>query len=88
MSKSSTASVGLRSRYQKLSSSTRSLLKFLGVILLLTVLGLIYHFNTDQSIESTQKFFEQRKQFQEYHNYKKEEETAKKKAERNIFLQD
>lgn len=87
MPKSSAAPRPTKNAYQNLSSTTKALIKFIGFTIMLVALGVIYHLNTDQSIESTQRFFEQRKQFQEYHEYKKEEETAKKKAERNIFLQ-
>ncbi len=88
MPKSSAEARSKKNAFQSLSSTTKALIKFIGFIFLLIIVGLVYHFNTDQSIESTQKFFEQRKQFQEYHEYKKDEDSAKKKAERNIFLQD
>jgi hypothetical protein len=68
-------------------SNTKALLKFLMVILILVGLGLLYHFKTDQGLENTQRFFENRKDVQEYHKYKEDEESAKKRAEKNIFLQ-
>jgi hypothetical protein len=76
-----------KAKYDALNSNTRSLIKFMAGTLILIGLGLVYHLNTDQSIESTQSFFEQRKDVQEYHQYKEEEESSKKRAEKNIFLQ-
>ncbi|MFY0640195.1 MAG: hypothetical protein JXR16_04045 [Bermanella sp.] len=76
-----------KSKYDKLNSNTKAFIKFMSVILVLIGLGLIYHANTDQSMPSAQRFFEQRKNVEEYHAYKEEEESAKKRAEKNIFLQ-
>jgi len=76
-----------KAKYDQLNSNTKALIKFIGTVLVLITLGLIFHSNTDQSIKSTERFFEQRKDVQEYHTYQKEEQDAKKRAEKNIFLQ-
>lgn len=87
MAKSGTLSNRIKTKYKTLNSTTQSLIKFLGITALLILFGLLYHFNTDQNIDATEKFFEYRKNVQEYHQYQEEEEDAKKRAERNIFLQ-
>jgi CHASE3 domain sensor protein len=69
-------------------SERKGLLIFVGVVVVLVGLGVLFHLNTDQSTKSVQTYFEKRKMPEDYHQYKKEEESAKKKAERNIFLQD
>lgn len=69
-------------------SHTKALLIFLLIIFGLLSVGLIYYFQNDQNFQSTESFFENRKGVQEYHEYKESEESAKKRAERNIFLQD
>ena len=79
-----------KAKYNALNSNTKALLKFLGVVVVLIGLGLIYHANTDQSMESAQRFFEQRRSVMDPETYQenaKEDESAKKRAERNIFLQ-
>ncbi|MAA71682.1 MAG: hypothetical protein CL679_08140 [Bermanella sp.] len=76
-----------KAKYAALNSNTQSLIKLLVVAIVLIALGLVFHFNTDQSIPSTERFFEQRKNVQEYHEYQQEDESAKKRAEKNIFLQ-
>ncbi|MGK0444772.1 MAG: cytoskeletal protein RodZ [Bermanella sp.] len=76
-----------KAKYAALNNHTKSLIKLIVIALVLIGLGLTFHFNTDQSIPSTERFFEQRKNVQEYHEYKQEEESAKKRAEKNIFLQ-
>lgn len=65
----------------------KSLVIFISVVTLLVGCGVYFHLNTDQSNPKTEAFFEARKNPESYHEYKAEEESAKKKAERNIFLQ-
>ena len=77
----------LKAKYAALSTTNQSLVKFLAITSILILLGLLYHFNTDQNIESTERFFEQRKTVQDFHQYQQDEEDAKKRAEKNIFLQ-
>ncbi|MGR6872863.1 hypothetical protein ACU6U9_11270 [Pseudomonas sp. HK3] len=76
-----------KAKYDKLNSTTKSLLFFILIVSVLIGLGLVYHFNSPPSLENAQRFFEQRKSVEEYHAYKEEEESAKKRAEKNIFLQ-
>lgn len=76
-----------KAKYDALNSNTQSLIKFLAITVTLILLGVLYHFNSDQNIDSTEKFFEQRKSVQEFHQHQADEEDAKKRAERNIFLQ-
>jgi len=77
----------IKVKFEGLNDNTRALIKFLGITLLLILLGLLYHFNTDQNTEAAQKFFEERKKVQEFHKYQEAEADAKKRAEKNIFLQ-
>lgn len=70
----------------KLTATQKSFIKFITVTILIISFALIYHF-TDDKEPLAQKFFENRKTPQTYSEYK-ETESAKKKAERNIFLQD
>ena len=65
----------------------KSLVIFISVVTVLVSCGVYFHLNTDQSNPKTEAFFEARKNPESYHEYKAEEESAKKKAERNIFLQ-
>ena len=65
----------------------KSLIIMVAVIAAHVGLGVYFHLNTDQSMKSTEAFFEARKSPEEYYEYKESEESAKKKAERNIFLQ-
>ena len=65
----------------------KSLMIFVGVVSGLVLLGVVFHLSSDQSTESVETFFEQRKSPEEYHKYKQEEESSKRKAEKNIFLQ-
>lgn len=65
----------------------KSLIIMVSVISVLVGLGVYFHLNTDQSMKSTEAFFEARKSPEQYYEYKEAEESAKKKAERNIFLQ-
>lgn len=67
------------------SASQKSLIKFILITLTLITLGLIFHYSQDKP-PVAQKFFEDRKSPESYHEYK-DNESAKKKAERNIFLQ-
>lgn len=68
------------------SATQKSFIKFLFVTIVLITLGVLFHYSQDKP-PLAQKFFEDRKSPESYHEYK-ENETAKKKAERNIFLQD
>lgn len=68
------------------SATQKSFIKFLFVTIVLITLGVVFHYSQDKP-PLAQKFFEDRKSPESYHEYK-ENETAKKKAERNIFLQD
>jgi len=77
----------LKVKFDSLSDSSRSLIKFLGITFILILIGLLYHFNADQKIDATEKFFEERKKFQAFHQYQEDEADAKKRAEKNIFLQ-
>ena len=65
----------------------KSLIIMVSVISVLVGLGVYFHLNTDQSMKSTEAFFEARKSPEQYYEYKEAEESPKKKAERNIFLQ-
>jgi len=65
----------------------KRLIRFISIVGVLVLLGVIFHMSSDQSTKSVETFFEQRKSPEEYHQYKQEEESAKRKAERNIFLQ-
>ncbi len=68
-------------------TSKKQLVVFLLITALLVILGLILYALDDRP-PMAQAFFEERKTPKSYHEYKKEEMTAKEKAERNIFLQD
>lgn len=57
------------------------------ILIVLVILGVALHV-TDDSPPVAQKFFENRKAPEEYHDYQKSEMSNKEKAERNIFLQD
>ena len=72
---------------KKKKDENKSLFIFVGVAAALVMIGVIIHLNSDQSNESVQSFFEQRKSPEAYHEYKEEEESSKRKAEKNIFLQ-
>jgi flagellar basal body-associated protein FliL len=65
----------------------KSLLVILIIISVLVGLGVYMHLNSEQSMKNTETFFEARKSPETYYEYKEAEESAKKKAERNIFLQ-
>ena len=81
----------LQPENNKIKSETqqqrRSLIIMLSIISVLVGLGVYFHLNSDQSMKSTEAFFEARKSPESYYEYKEEEESSKKKAERNIFLQ-
>lgn len=77
----------LKTKYDNLSETNQSLVKFLAITGVLILLGLLYHFKSDQDIDSTEKFFKERKTVQDFHQYQQDEEDAKKRAEKNIFLQ-
>jgi predicted secreted protein len=66
----------------------KSLITFLGVVSTLVAIGVYHHLNSDQSNKSTEAFYESRKSPGAYYEYQESEESSKKKAERNIFLQD
>jgi len=66
----------------------RSLMIFVGAVIILVAIGVIVHLNSDPTHDNVTKFFEQRKTPEEFKAYKDREEDAKAKAERNIFLQD
>jgi hypothetical protein len=65
----------------------KSLIIFLGIVSTLVVIGVYHHLNSDQSNKSTESFYESRKSPGAYYEYQESEESSKKKAERNIFLQ-
>lgn len=65
----------------------RSLIIFVSVVSILVGLGVYAHLNTDQSNPKAEAFFKARKSPEEHFEYQEEEMSAKKKAERNIFLQ-
>lgn len=66
----------------------RSLMIFVGAVIVLVAVGVIVHLNSDPTHDNVAKFFEKRKTPVEFKEYKDREEDAKTKAERNIFLQD
>jgi hypothetical protein len=82
---------GKKPRSEKLALEAQKQRKTLVIMLcvasLLVGLGVYSHLNSDQSNKSTEAFFEARKSPEKYYEYKQAEESAKKKAERNIFLQ-
>lgn len=65
----------------------KSLMIFLVVVSSLVAIGVYHHLNSDQSNKSTEAFYKSRKSPEAYYEHKESEESAKKKAERNIFLQ-
>lgn len=64
------------------------LIKSLLIIMSLIAIGLYFHLNREEPFAKSEVFFESRKTPESFFEYKEEEQTAKKKAERNIFLQD
>jgi hypothetical protein len=60
---------------------------FLAVVSALVAGGVYMHLNADHTNKSTEAFFESRKNPGAYSEYKESQESAKTKAERNIFLQ-
>lgn len=80
---------GFKAKYDQLNPNIKALLKFLAVAVVLITMGVIYHTKTDQGMESTQRFLEQRRGMSdsEFQQEEPEEQSAKKRAEKNIFLQ-
>lgn len=76
-----------KKQLQETQQQRKTLAIMLGVISALVGFGVYHHLNSDQSMKSTEAFFEARKSPEKYYEYKEAEESAKKKAERNIFLQ-
>ena len=74
-----------QNEHKNASATQKSFLKFIAGVIVLILLGLIFHYSQDKP-PIAQKFFEDRKSPESYHEYK-DNESAKKKAERNIFLQ-
>lgn len=68
-------------------SDKKALVIGIVVLALLVIIGVTFHV-TDDSPPMAQKFFENRKAPEDYHEYQKSEMSNKEKAERNIFLQD
>jgi len=67
-------------------ASNKRLMIFLGISISLLVIG-GYLLLTYEPKSTAQKFYEDRKDVEYYQQYR-DSQSAKKKAERNIFLQD